>query len=227
MYNNCSSCLLCRLKLEQADRRTSALRRVYVYVTTTTTTTTDSAIYHCQLLSTTTAIVYYYYYHHYRYHYYYQSCYASSWTNRTKRESAISRRDLARRGTWSSLFFIIPSILPFICVTRPWLLKSSFVYLMMYINTPRLLHSVERRCATDISSESPGRSFRFSKTRTNKKRMLICHDKAWNLLAYIRKLEWIFGDSEIPYISSHLRIRSAMSRISHRGGLIAFERGDT
>lgn len=65
-------------KLEQADRRTSALRRVYVYVTTTTTTTTDSAIYHCQLLSTTTAIVYYYYYHHYRYHYYYQSCYASS-----------------------------------------------------------------------------------------------------------------------------------------------------
>lgn len=60
------------VKLEQADRRTSALRRVYVHVTTTTTT--DSAIYHCQLLSTTTAIVYYYY----RYHYYYQSCYASS-----------------------------------------------------------------------------------------------------------------------------------------------------
>jgi len=59
------------VKLEQADRRTSALRRVYVHVTTTTT---DSAIYHCQLLSTTTAIVYYYYH----YHYYYQSCYASS-----------------------------------------------------------------------------------------------------------------------------------------------------
>lgn len=72
--------LLTAVKLEQADRRPSALRRVYVHVTTTTST--ESAIYHCQLLSTTTAIVYHYYYYryyyHYYYHYYYQSCYVSS-----------------------------------------------------------------------------------------------------------------------------------------------------
>ena len=82
--------LLTAVKLEQADRRPSALRRVYVHVTTTTST--ESAIYHCQLLSTTTAIVYHYYYYryyHYYYHYYYQSCYVSSWTNRTNRESAL------------------------------------------------------------------------------------------------------------------------------------------
>lgn len=85
--------LLTAVKLEQADRRPSALRRVYVHVTTTTST--ESAIYHCQLLSTTTAIVYHYYYyryyyHYYYYHYYYQSCYVSSWTNRTNRESALA-----------------------------------------------------------------------------------------------------------------------------------------
>ena len=83
--------LLTAVKLEQADRRPSALRRVYVHVTTTTST--ESAIYHCQLLSTTTAIVYHYYYYryyHYYYHYYYQSCYVSSWTNRTNRESALA-----------------------------------------------------------------------------------------------------------------------------------------
>lgn len=37
---------------------------------------------------------------------------------------SYSRRDLARRGTWSSLFFIVPSILPFACViiVSPWVL---------------------------------------------------------------------------------------------------------
>lgn len=37
---------------------------------------------------------------------------------------SYSRRDLARRGTWSSLFFIVSSILPFACVTTvsPWVL---------------------------------------------------------------------------------------------------------
>lgn len=45
------------------------------------------------------------------------------------------------------------------------------------------------------------------------------------LLEYIRKLRWMFGDSEIS-CTSHLRIETAIFRV-FRGELIAFERGDT
>lgn len=117
--------LLTAVKLEQADRRPSALRRVYVHVTTTTST--ESAIYHCQLLSTTTAIVYHYYYYryyyHYYYHYYYQSCYVSSWTNRTNRESALA-------GVTSLAEVLEQTILP------------SISFLHFFFPPPRLLLSL-------------------------------------------------------------------------------------
>lgn len=126
--------LLTAVKLEQADRRPSALRRVYVHVTTTTST--ESAIYHCQLLSTTTAIVYHYYYYryyHYYYHYYYQSCYVSSWTNRTNRESALagvtSLAEVLEQTILPSisfLHFFSPS--PFLCYS--FSIKFFPVYLV-------------------------------------------------------------------------------------------------